>query len=99
MEKKKSNKFIHHGRKIIYQYNGGVKRRMQLTLFKNQDAESVRLNDLLYRYCWGNNEKRITMKGRICKVLAWGKMNSCMIEFTDNKQREIVSRNSLRKAV
>jgi len=51
----------------------------------------------LYRYCWGNNEKRLTMKGRTCKVLARGKLNSCLIEFTDNRQREVVSRNSLRR--
>ena len=50
-----------------------------------------------YRFCWGNNEKRKTMKNRICIVLARGKMNSILIEFVDNKQREIVSRNSIRK--
>lgn len=51
----------------------------------------------LYRYRWGNNEKRLTMKGRICVVLARGRMNSCLIEFVDDGQQEIVSRNSLRK--
>jgi len=51
-----------------------------------------------YIYSWGNNEKRKTMKGRECIVLARGKsMNSCMIEFLDNGQKECVSRNSLRK--
>jgi len=49
-----------------------------------------------YRYVWGNNEKRKTMKGRECKVIARGKKNSICIEF-DNGQREIVSRNSIRK--
>jgi len=48
-------------------------------------------------YAWGNNEKRATMKGRDCKVLAHGKKNSIMIEFTDNGQKEIVSRRSVRK--
>lgn len=56
-------------------------------------------NEVLYRYCWGNNEKRATMKGRICRVIVRGSMNSCMIEFIDNKERSIVSRNSLRKVV
>lgn len=52
----------------------------------------------LFRFCWGNNVKRRTMKGRICRVIARAKkMNSCMIEFIDNGQRECVSRNSLRK--
>ena len=50
-----------------------------------------------YKYCWGNNEKRATMKGRTCRVLSRGKKNSCSIEFIDNGQKEIVSRNALRK--
>lgn len=52
-----------------------------------------------YVYAWGNNEKRKTMKGRECVVLARGAKNSCMIQFLDNSQRECVSRNSLRKKV
>lgn len=51
-----------------------------------------------YIYKWGNNEKRKTMKGRRCLVIARGKMNSCMIVFEDNGQQEIVSRNALKKA-
>lgn len=51
----------------------------------------------IYIYAWGNNEKRATLKGRECIVVARGKMNSIMIQFTDNKQREIVSRYSIRK--
>lgn len=50
----------------------------------------------LYRYTWGNNAKRATMKGRTCRVLARGAMNSALIEFEDG-QREVVSRNALRK--
>jgi hypothetical protein len=53
-------------------------------------------NQYKYYYAWGNNEKRKTMKGRKCAVISRGKMNSCLIEF-ENKQREIVSRNSIRK--
>jgi len=49
-----------------------------------------------YRYIWGNNEKRKTMKNRPCKIIARGKMNSICIEF-ENGQREIVSGNSIRK--
>jgi len=52
----------------------------------------------LYKYSWGNNLKRQTMKGRTCRVLARArKMNSCMIEFIDNEQRECVSRFAVRK--
>ncbi len=53
----------------------------------------------LYVYQWGNNSKRATLKGRTCRVVARGRMNSCMIEFADNGRREIVSRNALRKKV
>ncbi len=52
----------------------------------------------LYTYRWANNVRRRAMKGRICQVRRRGAMNSCMIEFVDNGQKEIVSRNALRKA-
>jgi len=51
-----------------------------------------------YIYAWANNEKRATMKGRKCIVLARMKKNSIVIEFTDNRQREVVSGNSIRRA-
>jgi hypothetical protein len=53
----------------------------------------------MYRYIWGNNEKRKTLKGRLCNVMAKGKKNSLLIEFTDNGQKEIVSRYSVRKEI
>ena len=52
-----------------------------------------------YIYWWTNSAKRMTMKNRICKVIARGKMNSILIEFLDNGQREIVSANSIRKNI
>ena len=51
-----------------------------------------------YKYAWGNNPKRLTLKGRKCRVVARGKMNSCMVEFEDG-QREVISRNALRKDI
>ena len=58
----------------------------------------AKMKKRLYKYSWGNNLKRQTMKDRTCRVLARArKMNSCMIEFTDNGQRECVSRFSVRK--
>lgn len=51
----------------------------------------------LYRYLWGNNEKRATLRGRICRVVARGAMNSALVEFVDNGQREVISRNALRR--
>ena len=53
----------------------------------------------LYRYGWRNNEKRVGMCGRVCRVVCRGRMNSAMIEFLDNGQREVVSRNALRRVV
>lgn len=54
-------------------------------------------NEPLYIYCWGNNEKRATMQNRKCRLLIKGKMNSCLIQFTDNNQKEIISGNALKK--
>lgn len=52
--------------------------------------------DSVYAYGWGNNEKRATLKGRACKVVVRGRMNSILIEFTDNGQCEITSRHAVR---
>lgn len=54
-------------------------------------------NTTRYIFSWGNNERRATMKGRVCVVICRGKMNSCLVEFEDNKQREVISRNAIRK--
>ena len=51
----------------------------------------------LYRYAWRNNDKRATLYGRLCRVIARGAMNSALVEFYDTGQREIVSRNALRR--
>ena len=46
----------------------------------------------LYVYRWN----RMGKKGEFCRVLARGKHNSCLVEFTD-AHRAIISRNALRK--
>lgn len=51
---------------------------------------------MIYEYRWGNNEKRLTMKGRQCKLLAKGKKNSCLIEFLDTGQKELVSQYAIK---
>lgn len=58
----------------------------------------TKIGEYPYYFAWGNNSKRATMKGRRCAVICRGKLNSCMIEFEDG-QREVVSRNSIRKVV
>ena len=52
----------------------------------------------VYRYRWGNNMKRAALKGRLCRVIARGTHNSALVEFTDNGQREVISRNALMRA-
>jgi len=48
-----------------------------------------------YIYYWGNNEKRLTLKNRKCRILKVGKKNTIMIEF-ENGDKEFVSRRALR---
>jgi len=50
-----------------------------------------------YTYRWGNNTKRLKLKGRRCRVVCRGRLNSALIEFMDTGQREVVSRNALRR--
>jgi len=48
-------------------------------------------------YSWRNNEKRLTLYKRHCRIIGrFRKMNSMLIEF-ENGQQEVVSRNSVRK--
>jgi hypothetical protein len=56
------------------------------------------MKEQLYIFRWGNNPQRAEMKGRKCKVLCRGSMNSCGIEFIDNGETACVSRNALRKS-
>ncbi|MCF8129072.1 MAG: hypothetical protein K9N10_11205, partial [Deltaproteobacteria bacterium] len=50
---------------------------------------------MTHKYCWGNNPKRQTLKGRKCRIIASGKMNSILVEF-ETGQRECVSRRAVR---
>lgn len=47
----------------------------------------------VYLYAWN----RCGRKGQRCRVLARGKMNSCLLEFEDG-WRMVTSRNALRRA-
>ncbi len=52
----------------------------------------------LYVYRWGNNARRLELKGRICRVIHRLKtMNTQVVKFVDNGEVEIISRNALRK--
>jgi hypothetical protein len=51
----------------------------------------------LYRFKWRNNLKRMTLYNRVFKVIIRGPANSALVEFVDNKQREVISRNAMEK--
>ena len=52
---------------------------------------------MIYVYAWRNNSKRATLYGRTFIVLVRARANSALVEFTDNGQREVISRNAIRK--
>lgn len=59
--------------------------------------------DQLYKYAWGNDSdvvgrvRKKNFKGRKCRVLVRGKLNSCLVRFIDNGEQLNCSRNALRK--
>lgn len=54
--------------------------------------------DFDWVYIWGNNPKRKTMKGKLCRVISRAtRMRSVLIELEDGR-REIVSYRALRQA-
>ncbi len=62
------------------------------------------MSEQLYIYRWGNDKDivgriRMQWKGRKCRLLIRGKMNQCLVEFIDTKERVRLncSRNALRK--
>lgn len=46
-------------------------------------------------YAWGNNQRRAELKGRSCRIIARGRMNSVLVEF-ENGERVVTSRRALR---
>jgi len=49
-----------------------------------------------YPYYWRVNTRLPERKGQVCKVLARGKMNNCLVQFEDG-YKVITSRNFVRK--
>jgi len=54
----------------------------------------------LYEYRWGNHKTaagkfRLQFKGRTCKILARGKLNSRLVQFVDNGELLNCSGNAL----
>ncbi len=55
---------------------------------------NYRLATTLYVFRW-NRPGLLGRKGKLCRVLVRGKMNSCLVEFLDG-MKAIVSRNAIR---
>jgi len=51
----------------------------------------------LYVYLWGNNSRRAELRGRRCRILARGRMNTVLVEFVDNGERVTTSSRALRR--
>jgi hypothetical protein len=47
-------------------------------------------------FTWSNNPKRAQLQGRRCRIVAAGKMGSCLVEF-EGGDREIISFRALKK--
>jgi hypothetical protein len=55
------------------------------------------MSEFPYIYAWRNNSKRTTLYGRRFRVIVRAGRNSALVEFDDG-QREVISRNAIRKA-
>lgn len=48
-------------------------------------------------YAWRTEKNRKALFGRPCRILAASGRNSLLVEFTDDGQREVVSRRAVRR--
>ena len=48
-------------------------------------------------YYWRVRTRLPERKGTLCRVLARGKMNSCLVEFLEDGYKVITSRNYVKK--
>lgn len=80
---------------IAHKFIGQPSVNLGAWLRKQGDVKFERLTDI-FVYVWGNNDKRASLKGRPCRIVARGQMRSVLAEF-DNGQREVVSYRALRK--
>jgi hypothetical protein len=55
------------------------------------------MSDYPYVFSWRNNSKRATLYGRRFRVIVRAGRNSALVEF-ENGQREVISRNAIRRA-
>ncbi len=55
------------------------------------------MKENLYTYHWANNPVRKKLKGRTCRVLKIGKMDTVLLEFLDTGERVTTSRRAIRR--
>ncbi len=51
----------------------------------------------LYRYSWRKWPHQQRNHGRLCKLLACGKLNNALVEFIDDGEQVVIDRRALRK--
>jgi hypothetical protein len=49
-------------------------------------------------YAWGNNPRRAELRGRLCVVVARGRMNTVLVRFLDTGEQVTTSRRAVRPA-
>lgn len=73
----------------------GDERAVLRAFFEETDARLAKA-PFDHVYMWGNNEARVPLKGRRCRVLIWGgAMHTILVEFEDGA-KATTSRNAVR---
>jgi hypothetical protein len=84
------------GPPVLRRFVGQPAKSLGSWLRQQGECSFARLANYDHLYIWGNNEKRATLKGRPCRILARGTMRSVMVEFEDG-ERVICSHRALRR--
>lgn len=80
----------------VRRFLGQSPKRIGDWLRSHGEAHFHRLHVYDYVYRWGNNPKRVTLRGRSCRVVLRGTtMRSVLVEF-ENGQQEVVSYRALK---
>jgi hypothetical protein len=67
------------------------------SIFRKRNKKgAIQMTAYPYTYAWGNNPVRAKLKGRRCRVIVRGKMNSCLLEF-ESGEMTVTSRNAIRR--
>lgn len=57
------------------------------------------MSSAVYVYVWGNNSRRLALKGRRCRIVAsGGRMRTVLVEFLDTGERVSTSSRALRRS-